>query len=135
MFQMARKPLAHMHSLAYSHSGAFIASVDEGGFVKVWDGKSGAFVAEYQGHDDKVKSVAWTRDDIFVVFPLKMGQCELGVSWICLDCNKPVDGSAIIASSSESCWIAHLTGCYALMVSHISISCLRLHSHYTQFEP
>ncbi|THG96450.1 hypothetical protein EW026_g5385 [Hermanssonia centrifuga] len=59
---------AIVNAVAYSYSGDFIASGSADGCVKVWDTSSGAFfVAEFQGHRDKVKSVAWTRDDLNII--------------------------------------------------------------------
>ena len=82
MFQIAREPLAHVYSLEYSHNGGFIASADARGLFTVWEGKSGAFVAEFQGHDDKVKSVAWTPDDRIVVSSSEDGTVR---AWSILD--------------------------------------------------
>lgn len=81
-FNIARAPLAHIYTLAYSHSGDYIASGDAGGLVKLWNGKSGAFLAEFQGHDEKVKSVTWTQDDRFVVSSSEDGTVR---GWSILD--------------------------------------------------
>ncbi|GJE90367.1 WD40 repeat domain-containing protein [Phanerochaete sordida] len=50
-------------SVAYSHRSDYFATGTASGLVRLWDAKAGEFLAEFRGHEDKVKSVTFTPDD------------------------------------------------------------------------
>ena len=50
-------------SVAYSDNSKYLISGSANGSVKLWDRVEGCLIAEYQGHDDKVKNVMFTRDN------------------------------------------------------------------------
>ncbi|EKM58765.1 uncharacterized protein PHACADRAFT_248841 [Phanerochaete carnosa HHB-10118-sp] len=53
---------AVVEAVAYSLKNDLIASGAADGRVRVWNAKSGAFVAEFQGHEEMVKNVMFTPD-------------------------------------------------------------------------
>ncbi|KAI0770870.1 WD40-repeat-containing domain protein [Irpex lacteus] len=56
-----------VNTVAYSKDGEFVVVGCADGAVKVWNVKSGEFVAELMGHEDKVKDVAFSPDDCHVI--------------------------------------------------------------------
>src|SRR4051812_30649642 len=51
-----------VHSVAFSHDSARLASASWDGTVKVWDASSGECLQTLEGHSDAVRSVAFSHD-------------------------------------------------------------------------
>ena len=54
-------------TVAYSPCGDFLASGSADGHVRLWDARSGEFMAEFRGHEEKVKSVVFTPDSSDII--------------------------------------------------------------------
>ncbi|PSS35524.1 hypothetical protein PHLCEN_2v1518 [Hermanssonia centrifuga] len=52
-----------VNAVSYSRRGDLVAAGSAEGNVKLWDQRLGAFIAEYQGHTDRIKSLQFTYDD------------------------------------------------------------------------
>ena len=50
-------------AMAYSNSGVFVAAGYADGGVRLWEAKTGTFIAEYEGHTGRIRSVAFTPND------------------------------------------------------------------------
>ena len=64
---LEREPSSIVNVVAYSADGEFLAAGHADGNVRVYDARTGAFVAEFRGHDDKVKTVEFMPDDDHLV--------------------------------------------------------------------
>ena len=64
---LERDPASVVNIVTYSRDGDFLAAGLSDGRVRMWDAKSGGFVAEFRGHEDKVKTVEFTTDDNTII--------------------------------------------------------------------
>ncbi|KAJ3552476.1 hypothetical protein NM688_g4135 [Phlebia brevispora] len=53
---------AIINTVTYTKDGDFIAAGGADGNVRFWDARTGELMAQFQGHDDKVKKVVFTPD-------------------------------------------------------------------------
>ena len=64
---LERDPGSIVNILAYSKSGDMLACGLADGRLRVWNPIEGSLVAEFQGHDDKVKTIEFMEDDNRIV--------------------------------------------------------------------
>lgn len=82
-----KKPLARLtghqkqvNHVAFSPDGRWIASAGFDNAVKIWEGRTGKFVASLRGHVAAVYRVAWSADSRMLVSASKDSTLKVGLS-------------------------------------------------------
>ncbi|KAI9766187.1 MAG: hypothetical protein M1839_005017 [Geoglossum umbratile] len=102
-----------VHSVAFSHNSAWLASASGDQTVKIWDASSGECLQALEGHSNSVQSVAFSHNSAWLASAsadqtVKIWDANSG------ECLQTLEGHSdwvySVASSHDSAWLASASG-------------------------